>query len=173
MSLRLGASLPPAPPPTLPDAPVVESAPESLPEPPAQGIFGRIKTWFVEDGPWWLCSFVFHIVLVCSLALLGGRAIEKVAGDAPSFDEAKVEPAPLAPEKIERFDVGETPEDPTELNTETLTLEKPAQLAQEAEFNDASEHFEHRGGGMPSDSKQPNVGGFGGFDVQDSAAGRA
>ena len=78
---------------------------------------------------------------------------------------------PIVPEKIERFDVGETPEDPTELNTDTLTLEKPAQLAQEAEFNDASEHFEHRGGGMPSDSKQPNVGGFGGFDVQDIGAG--
>jgi hypothetical protein len=148
----------------------VESTPESLPEPP-EGIFGRIKTWFVEDGPWWLCSFVFHIVLVCSLALIGGRAIEKVAGDVPSFEAVKVEPAPLAPEKIERFDLGETPEDPTELSTETLTLEKPAQLAQDAEFNDAGQHFEHRGGGMPSDSKQPNVGGFGGFDVQDAGAG--
>ena len=63
------------------------------------------------------------------------------------------------------------PRTPTELNTETLTLEKPAQLAQEAEFNDASQHFEHRGGGMPSDSKQPNVGGFGGFDVQDLGGG--
>ena len=39
----------------------------------AHGILGRVKTWFVEEGPWWLCSFVFHIVLVCSLALMGGK----------------------------------------------------------------------------------------------------
>ncbi len=152
------ASLPPALPP---------AAPESSP----RGILGRAKDWVVDDGPWWLCSFVFHAVLVCSLALIGGRAIEKVAGDAPSFDEAKVEQMAVVPEKIERFDVGEAPEDPTELNAETLTLEKPAQLAQEAEFNDESEHFEHRGGGMPSDTKQANTGGLGGLDIQDIGAG--
>jgi len=165
------ANLPPALPPTLPAMFPPESPPESLPELPPHGIAGRIKAWFTEDGPWWLCSFVFHVVLVCSLALLGGKAIEKVAGEAPSFEEAKVDQAAAAPEKIERFDVGETPDDPTELNTNTLTLEKPAQLAQAAEFNDDSEHFEHRGGGMPSDSKQPNVGGAGGFDIQEVGSG--
>jgi hypothetical protein len=105
--------------------------------------------------------------------LIGGKVVEKMAGDAPAFEEAKVDPATEAPPKVERFEVGETPEDPTELNTNTLTLEKPAQLAREAEFNDQSEHFEHRGGGMPSDSKQPNVGGLGGFDIEATGAGPA
>jgi hypothetical protein len=155
-------SLPPALPPA--------AAPESSPELPPRGILGRAKAWFVEEGPWWFCSFVFHVVLVCSLALIGGKAIEKDAGEAPSFEEAKVD-QPAAPDKIERFEVGETPEEPTELNTDTLTLEKPAQLAQDAEFNDDSEHFEHRGGGMPSDSNQPNLGGLGGLDIQDIGAG--
>lgn len=168
------AGLPPALPPALPTGPSPTTAAEASPgefiEPP-HGIFGQIKAWLVEDGPWWLCSFVFHLLLIVSLALLGGRAIEKAAGDAPSFEEAKVEPASFAPEKIERFEVGETPEDPTELNTGTLMLEKPAQLAQEAEFNDDSTHFEHRGGGMPSESKQPNIGGFGGFDISDAGSG--
>ena len=86
-------------------------------------------------------------------------------------EEAKVEPTAIAPEKIERFDIGDAPEDPTELNAEALNLQQPARLAQEAEFNDESEHFEHRGGGTPSDSKQANVGGFGGFDIQDIGAG--
>jgi hypothetical protein len=162
--------MPPALPPTLPAAAAAESSPDSAPE-PHRGLLGRIRTWFVEEGPWWLCSFVFHIILVCTLALLGGRAIEEVAGEAPSFEEAKVEPTAIAPEKIERFDIGDAPEDPTELNAEALNLQQPARLAQEAEFNDESEHFEHRGGGTPSDSKQANVGGFGGFDIQDIGAG--
>jgi hypothetical protein len=162
--------MPPALPPTLPAVAAAESSPDSAPE-PHRGLLGRIRTWFVEEGPWWLCSFVFHIILVCSLALLGGRAIEKVAGEAPSFEEAKVEPTAIAPEKIERFDIGDALEDPTELNADALNLQQPARLAQEAEFNDQSEHFEHRGGGTPSDSKQANVGGFGGFDIQDIGAG--
>ncbi len=57
------------------------------------------------------------------------------------------------------------------MNTDDLSLEKPAQLAQAAEFNDESEHFEHRGGGTPADSKQANLGGLGGFDIQDIGAG--
>ena len=92
-----GASLPPALPRTLSAAPTVESAPESSPEPPHHGILGRTRAWFVEEGPWWLCSFVFHIILVCSLALLGGKAIEKGVGEAPSFEEAQAERAGLPP----------------------------------------------------------------------------
>ena len=120
-----------------------------------------------------MCSFVFHLVLVCSLALVGGKVVERIADEAPSFEEAKVDPTPDVPEKIERFEVGETPEDPTELSTETLTLEKPAQIAQEAEFNDDSARFEHQGGGMASDSKQPNLGGLGGFDIKGIGSGPA
>jgi hypothetical protein len=165
-------SVPPTLPPALPTAVAVESPPEETAE-PRRGVLGRARAWFVEEGPWWLCSFLFHILLVCSLALLGSKAIEKVAGEAPSFEEAKVEPAAIAPDKIERFDLGEAPEDPTELNPNDLIPEKPAQLAQAAEFNDESEHFEHRGGGTPTDSKQANLGGAGGFDIQDIGAGPA
>ncbi len=95
-------SVPPALPPTLPPASPAAAAAESSAEespPRRRGIFGRMRTWFLEEGPWWLCSFVFHIILVCSLALLGGKAIEKVAGEAPSFEEAKVEPLAIAPRK--------------------------------------------------------------------------
>jgi hypothetical protein len=150
-----------------------ESAPELTPEWEHRGFLGRAKAWFLEDGPWWLCSFVFHVVLVCSLALVGGKVIDTISEEAPSFEEAKVDPKPDVPDKIERFDPGETPEDPTELSTETLTLEKPAQIAQEAEFNDDSAQFEHRGGGMASDSKQPDTGGLGGFDIKGVGAGPA
>jgi hypothetical protein len=36
------------------------------------GIAGRSIAWIRDDGPWWLCSFVFHVILIFSLALLGG-----------------------------------------------------------------------------------------------------
>ena len=47
-----------------------------------------------------MCSFVFHLVLICSLALIGGKAVEKLIGDQPpAFQEAKVDPAPDALER--------------------------------------------------------------------------
>jgi len=38
----------------------------------------HIRGWFFEDGPWWMCSFVFHLLLICSLALLGTQVITAV-----------------------------------------------------------------------------------------------
>ena len=69
-----------------------------------------MQIWIQEEGPWWLCSFVFHMVLICSLALIGTSAVVAVVGDAPSFDEAKVD-AQGSAQGIEHFELGETPED--------------------------------------------------------------
>jgi hypothetical protein len=166
-----------AKPPALPPALPPEPPPVFSPEPPSEftqeRVVDRTRHWLTEDGPWWLCSFVFHLILICSLALIGGKAVQSIAEEAPSFDEAKVDPRPDVPDKIERFELGETPLDPTELSTETLTLEKPAQIAQEAEFNDDNAQFEHRGGGMPSDGAQPDTGGLGGFDIKGIGPGPA
>ena len=88
----------------------------------------RVPGWFVENGLWWLCSFLFHLLLVGSLALLGTmgtRAAQQMAGEAPAFDEVNRDQAAEAPKEIERFEVGQTPEEPTELNTDTLTLAQP------------------------------------------------
>ena len=138
------------------------------------GILRRAKTWILEEGPWWLCSFVFHLVLVCSLALIGGRVIEKIIDEAPSFDEADVQRPADVPQEIERFEIGQTPEDPTELNTDTLTLEKPAQLTQEAQYHVDSPTFSEAGGGVAvAASNQPNLGGLGGFDIKAFGVGSA
>jgi len=166
-------------PPALPDStpaadlkkpvPHVELPPELVHLSP----FARARAWVVEEGPWWLCSFVFHLVLVCSLALIGGKVVETFTEEAPSFEEAVVEQPVDVPKEIERFEIGETPEDPTELSTDTLTLERPAQIAQEAEYNDDSPIFEHRGGGVAVTTDQPNTGGLGGFDIKGFGAGPA
>ena len=133
---------------------------------------GRIKNWITEEGPWWLCSFVFHLVLVCSLALISGKVVERIVDEAPSFEEAKIDKADV-PKEIERFEVGETPEDPTELSTDTLSLEKPAQMAQDEKYYDDSATFHEAGGGMASSSTQPNLGGLGGFDIKGLGPGPA
>lgn len=149
------------------------SQPELPPELPGMGFFERFRPWFSEEGPWWLCSFVFHLVLICSLALIGGKVVETIIDKAPAFEAAEVDQPDDALQEIDMYDIGETPLDPTELSTETLTLEKPAQLAQEEKYYDDSAIFTERGGGMASGSDQPDLGGLGGFDIKGIGAGPA
>jgi len=130
-----------------------------------------LNVWIQEEGPWWLCSFVFHMVLVCSLALVGTKTVVAVAGDAHEFTAADVA---KPPEPIKPFDMGETPEDPTELTDETLTLEPPGQKAQTELYYDDNPVF-IEGGGLSKDvtSTQPNLGGMGGFEIKGFGPGPA
>lgn len=147
--------------------------PELPPELMQSSLIERTRHWFSEEGPWWLCSFVFHMVLICSLLFIGGKAIEKVIDEAPSFDEVRIDKPQDVPQEIEKFDIGETPIDPTELSTDTLTLEKPAQLAQDEVYYDDNSIFSQAGGGMPGGGDQPDLGGLGGFDIKGIGAGPA
>ena len=68
-----------------------------------------------------------------------------------------MKPDKKEPEKFDKVDIGEIEETPpAELDVDP-TLEKPAQAAQEAEYNDDSKIFEHKGGGTATASK--DVGG--------------
>ncbi len=133
------------------------------------GILRRVRAYFVDQGPWLLCSIVFHALLCCSIPLVvlavGERMRESPNAERPpTFEHAKVDAA--ADADLKPFDLGQTPLDPTELNTETLTMEKPAELGHQAEYNDDRDEFEHRGGGIAAKSDQPNAGGLGGFEVR-------
>ncbi len=57
------------------------------------------------------------------------------SNDAPAFDAAVTEPPAETPD-IKDFELGQPQIDPTELNTESLTMEKYDPVPQEAEFND-------------------------------------
>ncbi len=145
---------------------------DNAPPPERLGFVVLATAWIQEEGPWWLCSFVFHMVLICSLALIGTTAVVAVVNDAPSFDEATADSAQHLPPELERFEIGETPEMPTELNTETLTLEKPGGITQEAEHSNDSGLYARSGGGMAMASDQPNLGGLA-FDLKAIGPGPA
>jgi hypothetical protein len=138
----------------------------------AAPLIERIREWFFNDGAWWLSSCVFHMLLICILALIGSRVATERVGDAPSFDEAQLDPSAREP-KLEKFEVGETPIEPTELSTETLTLAPPGQIEQTEKHYDDNPVFEEAGGGVALNSSQPSLGGLGGFDVKALGAGPA
>ena len=134
------------------------------------GTFGKVRAYFVDQGPWLFCSIVFHALLGCSIPLIvlavGQRALESAKAERPPpvFEQAKVDAS--ADADLKPFDIGRAPLEPGELTTETLTLERPAEFAHEAEHNDDRDEFEHRGGGTPAKNAQPNAVGLGGFDSQ-------
>jgi len=138
-------------------------------------MFQRIGQWAFGDGAWWLSSVLFHATALCILMLLGNRIEPEMVSDAPAFSSSKeaattsamVRPAPPDEE-------AETPDEPKELSTETLTLQPMAQIAQTEQYNDNNPVFSERGGGgMEMDSNQPSLGGLGGFDVMAYGAGPA
>ncbi len=96
----------------------------SAAEAPATGAPGAFQAWVIQDGAWYASSFVFHMLLMCVLMLISAGAPPSTEGqDAPSFEEAQLdEQLKQEDAKIDKFEVGETPIDPSELNTDTLTL---------------------------------------------------
>jgi hypothetical protein len=143
-------------------------------------MFQRIGQWAFGDGAWWLSSVFFHATIFCVLMLLGNRSGSVITNDAPAFTSTQqAEPASVvvrlaAPVEEE----AETPEDPKELSTDTLTLKpffqisQTEQIAQTEQYNDDNPIFSERGGGgREMDSDQPMLGGLGGFDVKASGTG--
>ena len=152
---------------------VAPASPPPEPEPAGNSVLDHIAFWIQAEGPWWLCSFVFHLILICSLGLIGTSAVVAVVNEAPAFNEVDANASDKeAPKELERFVLGETPEDPTELNTETLTLEPAGGMTQEEEYNDDNPIFSPKGGGVSMTGNEPPLGGFG-FDVKGIGPGPA
>jgi hypothetical protein len=141
-------------------------------------LVARIVGWVEGDGLWWFSSFVFHMVLVCSLAFTGSKVVERIVNEAPSFEQVSYPSPTDVPQNVEPFEVGTTPEDPSELSVDTLTLEPPGQMIPaEKSYDDKSAVPDvpdtNAGGGMAAASNEPNLGGLGGFDVKSLGPGPA
>lgn len=133
-------------------------------------IASRVIDWWQDDGYWYLTSMAAHALGLIALALVSlsipGAIRSMSRDDSPSFESPKVDNT--APMELTRFEVGDAPLDPTELNAETLAETKALPIAgQEARWYDDSPEFEEAGGGILTDLTGPKLGGLGGFSVKD------
>ncbi len=129
----------------------------------------RFTGWYRENGHWYLISMAAHAVGLFCLALISLTIPPVIVSlwhePAPSFDAPDVNNSP--PTEITRFEVGDAPLDPTELNAETLMQTKAMPLGrQEARYYDNSPVFEDAGGGIVSIKNEPKLGGLGGLNIK-------
>jgi hypothetical protein len=116
------------------------------------------KAWALVNGVWWATSVAGHVVVLSAVLLLLGKVTSPPKeGEAPAF-EADVNTEIPAPQ-LDHFDVGETPLDPTELNSETLSLVDAPQIDSDQSMSDAPDAIAAGGGAGSAPS-----GGIGGLD---------
>ncbi len=137
--------------------------------PSGEEIVNSVREWLREKGLFWASSITAHLLILSIGVLVAGAiyVVPKMEGDAPTFDSPEIDNA--IPE-VENFEVGDTPIDPTELNTDSLTLEAPT--VTEQINGPADEAFSEAGGG----AETPNattVPGLGGLDLKAIGAGPA
>ncbi len=83
----------------------------------------RAKEWLRTESPWWLCSFTFHVILVCSLATVSTQVIQQLeeqepiivsSGDVPSL----VSSIDLTPPDTTQIEIPSLPPDPDLANVQ-------------------------------------------------------
>ena len=139
--------------------------------PTPEEIKTNISSWFKANGKFWGVSVGMHLVIFVVLGVaIGAPQAKKLLQEVVFFDtevDQAIEEAPIT-----HFDVGETPIEPTVLNTDTLTEPPAATIEQDAQFNDNSADFVEAGGGTLA-STTANFGGLGGFDISAAGTGPA
>ena len=113
--------------------------------------------WVKANAKFWGASFGAHVVILLVLGVVigapaAGKMLEEVIFIDSEVDTADEQAA------VEHFEIGETPVEPSVLNTESLT-EPPATMEQDAQYNDASAEFVEAGGGAANGTSA--VGGLG------------
>lgn len=128
-------------------------------------IVQNVIGWMRTEGLWWATSITAHAVALSAILLLVGTAVPPhVENSAPKFESVKTEIPD--PEPVEHFEIGDTPIEPAELTTDTLSLAEAPQLAHDEQINTTdADPFEEAGGGASIDSNL-SLGGLGGFDIQ-------
>jgi hypothetical protein len=104
-----------------------------------------VKAWALTSGVWYLTSVTAHVVVLSSVLLLLGKfTAPPKEGDAPAFESAVNTEIPQP--ELDHFDVGQTPLEPTELNTETLSLVDAPSIEADSALPDASDAIAGGGG---------------------------
>lgn len=134
-------------------------------------IIEQIKSFAKTNWQFYGASIMAHVVILLGLGLvLGATKVAQELMDAPLFETEMETEIPES--QIEHFEVGDTPIEATELNTETLAMNEAPQIEQTEQFNDSSETFSEAGGGIAS-ATGPSLGGLGGFEISAIGEGPA
>lgn len=136
----------------------------SFPSPAS--IIQSMVDWMKHEGLWWATSITAHVVGIAAVLLLISSAAQPVIDHgAPKFESVKTEIPD--PEPVEHFELGDSPIEPTELSTDSLSLAEAPQIAQEEQINTTdADAFEEAGGGAASVDPSLSLGGLGGFDIK-------
>ncbi len=128
-------------------------------------IFLAAKAWVLTSGVWYLTSVTAHVVLIAAGVLLVGEVTSRsTEGEAPLFDSAINTEIP--PPELDHFEVGDTPLDPTVLNTETLSLVDAPAIETEQPLGDVSATADAlAAGGGGGGAASGGLGGMDGFSV--------
>jgi len=131
---------------------------------PAAVVFA-VKTWAVTSGVWYAVSITAHVVVLSAMLLLLGSVNSPAKEDeAPAF-ESTVDTEIPQPE-LDHFEVGETPLEPTELNTETLSLVDAPTIKTDQQVP-AADALAAGGGGFTGGG----IGGLDGLAIQSLGSG--
>jgi hypothetical protein len=120
-----------------PVMPLDDDAPAVYVVPPFWSV-ETFKTWFLDNGCWYISSMVAHAVGLICLGMISmsiSRGI--MSDDSLSLDAPDVDRSPPMP-ALAHFEVGNAPLDPTQLTTESLSWVKPppAKTQTEKTFDD-------------------------------------
>jgi hypothetical protein len=117
----------------------------------------QFREWVQANAKFWGVSLAAHVVILLVLGVVMGASAAGKLLEEVVFIDSEVDTAEEQP-PVEHFEIGETPIEPSVLNTETLT-EPPATIEQDAQYNDASAEFMESGGGTATGTS--TVGGLG------------
>lgn len=122
-----------------------------------------IKSWAMTAGLWYVTSVTAHVVVLSGVLLLLGKISSPArVGEAPAFESAIDTEIPQP--ELDHFEVGDTPLEPTELNTETLSLVDAPSIETDVAMPEASDAL--AGGGGGGGSSAGGIGGMDGFAVK-------
>src|SRR6188768_2407601 len=81
-------------------------------------LYKGLSEWLMTAAPPWMLSAAGHMLLFLIVALIPIHVASRQGGDAREFGAVDRDDSPLG--EVTRFEVGDPPLDPTELNTDTL-----------------------------------------------------
>ncbi len=114
----------------------------------------RLMDWVRSDLIWYAGSFTVHLLLL-SLVLLLPTAIPATQSDTPLLESKAQDEDKKEPQKFDDFKLPDSPDTPPKELIVDPNVQPLKQDAQEAEINDKSEIYQHKGHGELQSADAP------------------